>query len=66
MVFSSEYLFLKRFASFQNEESVMEIASDVKFVKPCDQESANAISHKVTKGKPVTQRASIGKRHARV
>ena len=42
-VFSSEYLFLKRFASFQNEESVMEIVSDVKFVKTCDQESANAI-----------------------
>ena len=43
MVFSSEYLFLKRFVSFQNEESVMEIVSDVKFVKTCDQESANAI-----------------------
>lgn len=42
-VFSSEYLFLKRFASFQNEESVMEIVSDVKFVKTCDQESAKAI-----------------------
>lgn len=41
-VFSSEYLFLKSFASFQNEESVMEIVSDVKFVKTCDQESANA------------------------